>query len=507
MTDIAQIYTWLQKIQFIDNPHYRNRYDDISISDAFHEVFKNDLRFNATTREWYRYDEKYGIWEPDADSIVQQQCKAMARAVLQYAEDERNKFLSSADANDEDGGKKTKKFLSWAKALQNFNMRQRMEKDARSIGAFRTTDLDNNPDLINCMDKVLVISGPNVGERLDHQPDFLMTKCTNAYVEGTCSEEGGKRWDRFIDEILQGDREEKDYLQAVLGSSLELGNPCQETYFIWGRLARNGKTTLTNAVLHALGTYGVSAKYETFEQSSFSPDPSKARPDLVPFVGARFILVPEPERQFTVNASLLKQLTGGNFLSIRENYGKQFSFQCKAKIFFDTNHLPKISDKTLFDSSRISVIPFSRHFEDDERDFGLPEYFESQELTNYIFAWLLEGLRMSRETNLKKRPAAVNQAVQEYESSSDKVGLFISDVLQEDSSAEPIPIRVLYYYFEDWCRDGGMVALGKTRFIGDLKSRQLFSSSGTVNGKTVRNVVKGYSLTSLGREIANRYLH
>ena len=49
-----------------------------------------------------------------------------------------------------------------------------------------------------------------------------------------------------------------------------------------------------------------------------------------------------------------------------------------------------------------------------------------------------------------------------------------------------------YEKYSKWCSDSGLGIDGRNNFYIELKTRGLFGTSGTVNGKTVRNVVRGY---------------
>ena len=43
-----------------------------------------------------------------------------------------------------------------------------------------------------------------------------------------------------------------------------------------------------------------------------------------------------------------------------------------------------------------------------------------------------------------------------------------------------------------WCDDNGYGCENKGNFFAELKSKGIFATSGTVEGKTVKNIVKGY---------------
>ena len=71
----------------------------------------------------------------------------------------------------------------------------------------------------------------------------------------------------------------------------------------------------------------------------------------------------------------MKRMTGNDTLNARFLHENSFDFKPNFKIFINTNYLPNVSDMTLFDSGRLKIIPFKRHFEEAEQDKGLKSHF------------------------------------------------------------------------------------------------------------------------------------
>ena len=74
---------------------------------------------------------------------------------------------------------------------------------------------------------------------------------------------------------------------------------------------------------------------------------------------------------------------------------------------------------------------------------------------------------------------------------SDKIGKFISECLEK--SDENLAAKDVYEKYSQWCNDCGLGVDGRTSFYEELKTKNLLSKTGTVTGKTVKNVIKGYS--------------
>ena len=108
-----------------------------------------------------------------------------------------------------------------------------------------------------------------------------------------------------------------------------------------------------------------------------------------------------------------------------------------------------------------------------------------------ILNWCIEGLQLYRKEGLKP-PAAVQTATDTYRTDSDKVGNFINECLTK--TGRNSKAKDVYEAYTKWCDDNGYGCENKGNFFAELKAKGLFMNSGTVEGKTVRNIVKGYTV-------------
>ncbi|MBQ8076146.1 MAG: hypothetical protein IJ237_09205, partial [Oscillospiraceae bacterium] len=135
---------------------------------------------------------------------------------------------------------------------------------------------------------------------------------------------------------------------------------------------------------------------------------------------------------------------------LREN---SFEFKPQFKLFIDTNHLPQISDMTLFESDRIVVIPFNRHFSAEERDIDLKSFFAQPENLSGILNWCLEGFRLYQEEGLKP-PKSVLDATREYREQSDRLSMFTTHCVKKEKGQE-LRAQAVYSRYKDWCSENG----------------------------------------------------
>ena len=111
-----------------------------------------------------------------------------------------------------------------------------------------------------------------------------------------------------------------------------------------------------------------------------------------------------------------------------------------------------------------------------------------------IFNWLLEGYRkFVDDGEILTEPEAVKQATEDYRLKSDKMQCFIDDVFIYTEGFNST-VREAYQAFESWCHLNGYGVENRANFTDELKSKGLFSTSATIDGRTVRNVIKNHSI-------------
>ena len=263
------------------------------------------------------------------------------------------------------------------------------------------------------------------------------------------------------------DNEKIIFLQKALGYALT-GKTNHECFFIlYGPSTRNGKGTCMETIVHLLGDYGKSARPETFTQKKASSGSGPSE-DIARLAGARFVNVSEPDKKMQLSAALVKTLTGNDTINARFLNENSLEFKPQFKLFINTNHLPTVTDNTLFSSGRVMVIPFERHFAEHERDAGLKAELGTPESLSGILNWCLQGLQMLNETGLTV-PEAVQEATDQYRQQSDKIGRFLAEEMEIDASAE-INRDDVYTLYKLWCFQNGYGAENSTNFGSMLRN-------------------------------------
>ena len=238
-----------------------------------------------------------------------------------------------------------------------------------------------------------------------------------------------------------------------------------------------------------LGDYSATIPPEILAQAKNS-NGEQASPHMAKLAGIRFLNIAELPQQMLLNGSFFKTLTGGEKISTRKLYANPFDYKPQFKIVFNTNYLPLVTDNKLFDSDRVRIITFDRHFSDTEQNKNLKRELQEPEILSSILNWCLQGLNDFKQLG-ECPPDSVKAATKEYEHEFDKILQFVDDCLIPDNTKNVSASEAFKKYCE-WCRSRNFAAEGKTAFFDGLKTHNLWRKQGTVDGKTVKNIVWGY---------------
>lgn len=219
-------------------------------------------------------------------------------------------------------------------------------------------------------------------------------------------------------------------------------------FILYGPLSRNGKSTATETIGNIFGDYFKNIQPETL--GKYKRNSSGLSPDIARLKGARLVNVPEPEKDLKLNESLIKQLTGGDTITSRHLHEDMFEFKSEFKIFINTNHLPNISDETIFASQRIYTIPFDRHFKQEEQDRTLKATFRDENNKSGIFNWLIEGYRLMLMHGLIQAER-MKELVKEYEKQSNVFEMFADECIVSSPNTR-MPLNIIYPVYMNWCK-------------------------------------------------------
>lgn len=436
------------------HPEQNDRYgwNDIGNGNLFADWYRDKARYVPERKKWFVYSGK--VWKADTGNLrTMELCKRLADDLAIYA-------LSLPE-----GGVR-KDYREFVERWQVRRNRETILKDAASVYPVDIAEFDRNPYLYNCLNGTLDL---RTREFRPHSPaDMLAT------ISGVKYDPAARPglWEKSINDAMQGDAEKTLYLQKAMGYGLT-GDTSEECLFmLYGATTRNGKGTVMETYMKMQGGYGRTARPETIAQKDKANSTAPTE-DLARLAGARVVNISEPGKQMVLSAALVKTLTGRDTINARFLNENSFEFMPQFKLFINTNHLPKVTDPTVFSSGRVKVITFDRHFSEKEQDKSLKRKLAQPKNLSGLLNWCLEGLWMMQETGLDM-PPSVLAATEQYRKDSDKIARFVDEMMEPDINSE-IRTEDAYRAYQEWCARNGQHPEAMPNFKQSMESHAALS--------------------------------
>lgn len=182
--------------------------------------------------------------------------------------------------------------------------------------------------------------------------------------------------------------------------------------------------------------------------------------------GARFVTTSEPNEGARLNEGLLKQLTGGDTVTARHLYGKEFQFTSEFKLWMATNHKPIIRGRDDGIWRRMHLIPFTIQIPDSKKDKHLKHKLRKE--LQGIMKWAVDGCLLWQRDGLKM-PQAVQDAVAEYKGEMDVVAAFLDECTERGPGE--VKSSELYSAYAKWATDNGEYRMSHTKFGKEVSHR------------------------------------
>jgi putative DNA primase/helicase len=320
---------------------------------------------------------------------------------------------------------------------------------------------DSHATLLNCRNGTLELDTLTFREA---RREDLLTKQAGVDYDPSAA---CPTWLAHLDLIFGGDVEVISGFQQMAGYSLLDGNPEQVMFILLGR-GKNGKSVTLRVLSEVLGDYAVNIAAE----SLMVKRNDTIRSDLARLMGARLVTSAEGGEGAALDEGAVKQLTGfDDKITVARKYENEFEFTPSAKIWFATNHAPKIRGTDDGIWRRIWLIPFEVQIAEGQRDPQITEKLlqEKQGILN----WMLDGLRQYHAQGHRLQPAAkIVAATRAYRRESDVFGRFLADEMVFDPAGS-LDRAALYRIYTEWCKEEGELSVAARTIAKYLRERQV----------------------------------
>lgn len=434
-------------------------WDDIGMATLMSDVYTDSVCFCPQNGAWYIWD---GCWRRQGENgAISDMLQTLLNLLILYCKEVKARNKDDEFIDD---------YLKYIKSIRKYTAMRNIMEVLKTMVRLSLKDMDTNPYLLNTPRCAYDLKTGSVISDITQYNVTKMTSCSLPdFSSPVCD-----RWYAFIDQIMSGDKEKAAFLQRALGYSI-LGVNREECMFIaYGSKTRNGKGTLFSTICNVLGEdYADSAPVDLICESKTgrATDFNAPQPTLAKLVGTRLVTMAESAKDVRLDAASMKTLTGRDTLVTRDLFESSFSFVPQFTLWLNTNHLPAVTDDTVFSSNRIWVIEFDQHFDEHTQDKDLKEIFARRENRPTILKWLLDGCKDYMENGLNP-PECVRTATENYRKMHDRIGNFI-DTCCAVGDDKKILRGSLYAAYRAWCfkAENKYHPLGSTTFYNEIAMR------------------------------------
>ena len=421
-------------------------YDDTGNAERFIDAYGGYVRYSYIDKCFYYYDGK--SWLVDDIGIV----RTMADTVV---ENMRNEKVSTTGDEKEDE-EVQKAFQKHIKKSRGTTSKKNMLTEIEHRVSILPSDFDKDKTFLNTQNGYLDLI---TGELHEHEAEKMFSRIADVEYTNTID---CPQWMSFVNQIFDNDTELIDYVQKAVGYSLT-GSTREQSMFILFGNGRNGKSIFLEAISNIVGSYNTNMQ----ASSIMVKQAGGANADIARLKGARFVTSSEPNEGLRLDEGLVKQLTGGDKVTARQLYGKDFEFNPEFKLWLATNHKPVIRGTDDGIWRRLNLIPFNVQIPDEKVDKQL-KYKLQREYVG-ILNWAVEGcLKWQREG--LKRPAIVEAASKEYREEMDATALFINECC-ETGIGKTVKAKVFYEAYREWAGKNGQYMMSSSKFGKEMSTK------------------------------------
>ena len=253
---------------------------------------------------------------------------------------------------------------------------------------------------------------------------------------------------------IHPEEDARHFFFSTLASGLH--GICRDQKFdIWIGSGANGKSVTVDFLSNSLGDYFESPSITMLTRKRGAS--ANASPDLYKLKGKRIICYQEPEFDDELHSSMLKQMSGNDWLEARPLFGNPVKFKPQANAFLACNKLPKIASTDGGTWRRIRVLEFKSEFVSNPKK---PNQFKKDpqlydEIPNYCEAFISILIhywkKLSKADFIIKEPKCVRDYTKQYQADSNIYLSFKIDKLEENSNLkEKLSLTSIWELFKPW---------------------------------------------------------
>ncbi len=170
-----------------------------------------------------------------------------------------------------------------------------------------------------------------------------------------------------------------------------------------------------------------------------------------------------------------------------------FTFLPSFKLVFAGNHKPSLRNVDEAIKRRLHMVPFDVQVAPADRDPFLSEKLKEE--APGILKWAIKGC-LEWQKQMLNPPSRVLASTEEYFEEEDTIGNYFEECCKLSPYGR-VRTTTLYKQYQHWCKENGLWALPKPRFLNMLKLRDLYSEK-----KSGEQIIMGIEMNLSEAELA-----
>jgi len=380
------------------------------LASGFEKNYGDGIKYVKPWKRTFIFDDK--IWVEDSTDEIFDHLRDFVSACLHAA----------VRRNDAKGLTYLQRFLKdhshYEKLLKHIRTMPKIrEEPSRFTGGRGLLALNNG--VIDFRDGIFIF-------REHSREDFLTKKIDVDYdPNADCP-----RFKNFLKEIFLGDQKLIEYFLRILGYAFSGLNTEQIFVILYGQ-GCNGKSTLTNLIQKIMGIFATQADPSLLMVRKFEAHPTI----LSALYQKRVVCVSETSQTGKLNEAMIKLLTGGDPILMRNLYEKPFLAYPEHTVFLSSNYKPHITGKDEGLWRRIIIFPLDYTIPAGKMDFELGQKLLEEK--SGILNLVLKGFNRWRNKPLKNaQPDQVKKAVKSYYAETDSISGFFESCIENNETAQ-----------------------------------------------------------------------
>lgn len=306
----------------------------------------------------------------------------------------------------------------------------------------------------------------NVGEKKLYKHSSKFFSINQIPVEFTENPISSLEVDDFFEKISSGNEKRKQAILEMIGYCMTTSVKLQKAFILYGETARNGKSTLCTIITALLGQNNISnISLKDMSNNIFSTSGIKGK---LLNIGA------EMTEEFLKDTSIFKMLTTGDSLAVEEKFKTKQTISPYAKLLFNANALPVVSDKTNGFYRRLHIIPLETSFsEEDAKHFDINKLL-TKEALEYLAYLAVDAFSSmdGRFANYEESDAEVKK----YRHNSNSILAFLRDRECNplfNPKSKICTAKTVYDSYKDYCISNQYQVIGRNKFYDEVEKTGL----------------------------------